>query len=253
MPNFIDRTGMKYGRLTVLYRASNKGKHTVWHCQCECGNELDVLGFCLTNGNTKSCGCLNTESRIKTGKNNKKSLIGQTFGFLTVVEDLEQRANENSSCYSHLYKCRCKCGNEVIVRDSNLRSGNTQSCGCLKQSHGAMRIEELLLQNNFIYKKEYSPKDLGFNGRFDFAIFDNDQLKYFIEYDGEQHFNSYEGRFKSPGQHERDQKKDRYCLSNNIPLIRIPYTIKKINLEDISLDKTKYLITTENKESYYEL
>lgn len=32
-----------------------------------------------------------------------------------------------------LWNCRCECGNELIVTSGNLRSGNTQSCGCYQR------------------------------------------------------------------------------------------------------------------------
>ena len=32
-----------------------------------------------------------------------------------------------------LWKCRCECGNECIVRSSQLKKQRTQSCGCLKR------------------------------------------------------------------------------------------------------------------------
>lgn len=57
--NFINETGNKYGKLTVLYKVPNtKTGGTKWHCKCECGNEIDVLGNSLRTGNTKSCGCI---------------------------------------------------------------------------------------------------------------------------------------------------------------------------------------------------
>lgn len=61
MPKLINEVGNKYGKLTVLERAQTKKKGVHWHCRCECGNEVDVLGTSLRNGNTKSCGCLQKE------------------------------------------------------------------------------------------------------------------------------------------------------------------------------------------------
>lgn len=53
-----DITHERFGRLTVLVRAPNNhaGK-TQWLCQCDCGQELVVLGASLSNGTTSSCGC----------------------------------------------------------------------------------------------------------------------------------------------------------------------------------------------------
>lgn len=58
----IDITGNRYGKLTVIGLAKS-GKHTYWECKCDCGKEVTVRGDCLKDGNTKSCGCLNAESK----------------------------------------------------------------------------------------------------------------------------------------------------------------------------------------------
>jgi len=63
--NFIDETGNTYGRLTVVDRAANIGKATMWNCLCECGNEKAIRAISLRSGRTKSCGCLNRESSTK--------------------------------------------------------------------------------------------------------------------------------------------------------------------------------------------
>lgn len=64
-PRWIDISGNRYGRLTVL-RMSGYNKHgqTTWHCLCDCGNELKVVDkHALTKKktNTRSCGCLNLD------------------------------------------------------------------------------------------------------------------------------------------------------------------------------------------------
>ena len=44
--------------LTVTdYAGKEKGFH-VWHCKCDCGNEIDARQSNLQNGWTRSCGCL---------------------------------------------------------------------------------------------------------------------------------------------------------------------------------------------------
>lgn len=58
----IDLTGQKFGKLTVLERAGKtKRGATKWHCQCECGNHINIIRSSLVRGNTKSCGCLKTK------------------------------------------------------------------------------------------------------------------------------------------------------------------------------------------------
>lgn len=52
------KPGEIFGRLTTI--SYKKGK---WICLCECGITVEVKTGSLKNGNTKSCGCLNTERR----------------------------------------------------------------------------------------------------------------------------------------------------------------------------------------------
>ena len=49
---------------------------------------------------------------------------GNIYGYLTVID---RAANKNGRA---MWKCKCKCGNEIIVSGKCLRSGNTKSCGC---------------------------------------------------------------------------------------------------------------------------
>lgn len=69
MNKFVDLTGQKFDRLTVIKRAddyvnSKTGKRTrKWICKCSCDNETikEVYEYALKNGATKSCGCLQRE------------------------------------------------------------------------------------------------------------------------------------------------------------------------------------------------
>lgn len=59
MSKKIDLRGQRFGRLTVLCEdGRTKDGKVKWKCQCDCGNIASVLGKCLRNGVTKSCGCL---------------------------------------------------------------------------------------------------------------------------------------------------------------------------------------------------
>lgn len=61
MPEFIDLTGDRYGRLTVIGYAGHKGGRTAWRCRCDCGNEVITTGNQMRRGKTRSCGCLADE------------------------------------------------------------------------------------------------------------------------------------------------------------------------------------------------
>lgn len=57
---FIDLTGKKFGKLTVIGRSPRIDPHrdTYWICDCDCGNTgYEVLGNNLKRGLVISCGC----------------------------------------------------------------------------------------------------------------------------------------------------------------------------------------------------
>lgn len=63
--NFIDITGQKFGRLTVVeYVGKGQDRKALWKCKCDCGEERVVRGRDLRNGKTVSCGCYREEIKI---------------------------------------------------------------------------------------------------------------------------------------------------------------------------------------------
>lgn len=141
------------------------------------------------------------------------------------------------------YKCQCDCGKITEKCGNQLKNGQVKSCGCLK-SAGELEIEQILIDNNIKYKIEYVHplllKDYNRRLRFDFAIFDeNDNLKYFIEFQGRQHIEGFDTKYFSNSSpleliQERDEIKRQFCKKYNYPLIEIPYTKKgKITLQDL--------------------
>ena len=122
-------------------------------------------------------------------------------------------------------------------------SGRLLRRGCPKCnfSKGELLIEDLLKKLNIDFKPQYTFEGLKTKANgvpiFDFAIFDNKNIKCIIEYDGEQHFKAVKkwgGIERLKRQQEIDKFKNNYCYKNNIKIIRIPYTeIKNINIEYI--------------------
>lgn len=71
---FIDRTGTRYGRLTVVKRHGTDALRKVtWECLCDCGNKTVVTSGSLATGNTTSCGCFLKEKITKHGGWKKSS------------------------------------------------------------------------------------------------------------------------------------------------------------------------------------
>lgn len=65
---FEDKTGNRYGRLTVVNRDLSRGRSkTYWICKCDCGNDTVVWAAKLDRGITKSCGCYRDEKIKEMG------------------------------------------------------------------------------------------------------------------------------------------------------------------------------------------
>lgn len=70
---FIDLTGQRFGKLTVVERAENtKEGKAKWLCRCECGKTTTVTRSNLRSGQTTSCGCFLKETIEKHGMNNTR-------------------------------------------------------------------------------------------------------------------------------------------------------------------------------------
>ena len=218
-----DLTSRRFGNLVVISRAARPNdlvsSGAYWLCKCDCGNEKIVMGKSLRQGKTKSCGCHLWEVKDITGR-------------LVVIEQDKLRSKQGNGAF---WICACDCGQTKSVRRGNLLSGSVKSCGCLT-SMGELEIERILQENNINYSKQYSFSNLrGDKGgllRFDFAIFENNQLKRLIEFQGEQHYDYNSSFYDNPK--SSDIKKQEYCKKHDIPLVLIPYWKRgKITLKDL--------------------
>ena len=217
----------------------------IWICKCQCGTIKSLDRHTLLSGASKSCGCL--RNKLITQNNTEQGthiLVGTRFGKLIAIQDLGlQPYGENKRRYT---LCQCDCGRPPIaVLNNTLLTGRKKSCGCLLSS-GELYIQQLLEQHNIKYKSQYTfPDLLGKNNhrlRFDFAILNNDNsIQFLLEYDGQGHYKQPTGNWNNytlEEIQERDKIKNKYCLSHNIILKRIPYTDQyNFTYEDIISDK----------------
>ena len=57
------------------------------------------------------------------------NLVGRLFGRLTVIA---REGSAGQAPRRPLWRCRCSCGSELVVRAASLLAGRTRSCGCLR-------------------------------------------------------------------------------------------------------------------------
>lgn len=220
--NRINVVGKKYGRLTILESIYEKNK-TKAKCLCDCGNIIIVSQADVINGHTQSCGCLHKE---QTTKSNTKDWTGVISDY--GIEFLSQSHMNKKGQW--LWNCKCGiCGNEFTALPAKINNGDITSCGCSLQSSKERLIKNILDNFNIYFIPQYSFPDCKYKQqlKFDFCILYNSRILYLIEYDGKQHFEPIDlfgGDLGFIELQKRDNIKDKYCKSHNIPLLRIPYT-----------------------------
>ena len=95
-----------------------------------------------------------------------QDLTGKKFGRLIVIAQAESYRKPSGQVVTR-WICRCKCGNKVIVRATNLKIGNTNSCGCLKSD--VLRSNRVIhgLYNTKLYKTWSNMKQRCYNSNSD--------------------------------------------------------------------------------------
>ena len=133
--NMKNLTNNTYGLLTVIkpvsiHKTLNPTSGLVmWLCKCSCGNYSVIKGGSLTAGVTTSCGCFGLSQR-KTAS--IKDITGQTFNRLTAISPTN---NKKQGVTIWLFECSC--GNEIERPFTDVKRGNTKSCGCLHKEQAA--------------------------------------------------------------------------------------------------------------------
>jgi hypothetical protein len=126
----IPMIGRRFDALVVQQEAERLRSNVPrFLCLCDCGRQVVVEGAELRRGNKRSCGCLPRPSTAKP-------MVGLRFGRLVVIAEVPRDRR------GLRYACRCDCG-AVVTRDgSDLRRGNSASCGCLRNEMASRRLRE---------------------------------------------------------------------------------------------------------------
>jgi hypothetical protein len=92
--NSIDIAGRHFGNLTAKYYVNSGKRGTIWHCECKCGNSIDVYLTDLTSGNTSSCGCLEEKNRKEQNEKLKEMMIDDTN--ISIIRKKEPNKNNTT-------------------------------------------------------------------------------------------------------------------------------------------------------------
>lgn len=98
MSGRIDMTGKRYNRLLAIRPLEPvKGEQLKWLFQCECGTEIALPGPLVRKGNTKSCGCLATETKRAP----KSHGLCSTKSYWIWKSMMQRCYNENDSSFEN--------------------------------------------------------------------------------------------------------------------------------------------------------
>lgn len=131
----------------------------------------------------------------------------------------------------------CKvCNHKWLTSPSTLLKGS-QCVGCLRlhrDSQGVRNIVKFLDDNGIMYEREVGFSELKYKSHlyFDFCIETVDNF-FLIEFDGQQHFRGWQGCSSSLSTNKiRDSIKTKFCTDNNLPLLRLDYTMTSFDLKN---------------------
>src|SRR3990167_8852948 len=124
MPNFIDYTGKKIGRMTFIRYEMNGAKRR-WIAECECGKTQSyrVDYFATIRKKGKMFECYDCKMKRKS-----PIILDKKYGRLTIIgRDYSVKQK------GVWYLCLCDCGQKTTVISQHLshRKHPTRSCGCL--------------------------------------------------------------------------------------------------------------------------
>lgn len=87
-------------------------------------------------------------------------LTGLSFNWLTVLS-----FSKSDRLGALFWLCKCKCGNEKVIRGDDLKFGGTKSCGCLikewKANIGKRNHEKSLERKKYLPEKIVQPRGHG--------------------------------------------------------------------------------------------
>ena len=114
--------GQTFGRLTAIKRlAVQPGNETLYEWKCKCGNIFVDSARAIKSGSKLSCGCLAADKTKERNRARARPL--PPSGRLRPLRDLGKGR----------WLFTCDCGRHFEAAAHNVRSGSTQSCGCLRR------------------------------------------------------------------------------------------------------------------------
>lgn len=219
---FKEVAGSHYTQLTPYHRSTEKIK--VIHN--DCGNVYWVTPDSFVNVGERCPKCFGNNR--KTIEEFRKEVSSLTDGEYLCESDTYVN-NKTNIKIKHLL-----CGNSYMVTPHDFIEGNR--CPYCKQSKGEKLVQHILDVYHIKYeiqkRFDWCRRDNGSYLPFDFYLPDYNLC---VEYDGIQHFKPvkyFGGMKKLNSQINRDNFKNKCCLSKGISVIRVSYNLSPVKIEN---------------------
>lgn len=140
-PNYysIDITGRKFGRLTAKYPVNKRDQKgsVVWHCECECGNSIDIPYNWLAYTGMQSCGCQKREH-----EKNLHSFLTHVNGTSVDMIKSKKIPSDNTTGYRGVYLIKGKYVAKIVFQQKAYYLGTYEN---IEQAIKARKEAEHLL------------------------------------------------------------------------------------------------------------
>ncbi len=150
---FADIADQRFGRLVALHPTDKRDSTggVVWHCRCDCGNEIEVAYNNLMYADQRSCGCQKKEHDQALG-----SLQTRVDGTSLDIIKSKKLPTDNTTGYKGVYLIKGKYVAKIVFRKKAYYLGTYDN---IEDAHQArLDAEEALYQPTVEYHARWQAK-----------------------------------------------------------------------------------------------
>lgn len=218
--DFYDFVAKVYDKYLYEYVVLSRNKNDFKFIHTKCGTEFEMKSKLFLKDQSP---CPECDKKNKWNIRTAKKEISKCFnGEFKCIDDSFKTVDTLLKIVHNI------CGEEFSMSLNAFLK--TPKCPICEKgiSLGEKIVGKILNKFNLDFKREYSIDECKSTNtlRFDFGIIKDSMLLCLIEYDGEGHYfplYDNEGTRNLVQVRERDKIKNKYCIDNNIFLIRIPF------------------------------
>ena len=150
---YVDISGQRFGRLVAQHslKRESSDKSVIWHCICDCGNEVDVSYNTLVYSNQQSCGCKKKEHDQRLG-----TLQTRVDGTSLDIIKSKKIPTDNTTGYKGVYFIRGKYVAKIVFQKKAYYLGTYDN---IEDAHEArLDAEESICQPTMEYYDQWQKK-----------------------------------------------------------------------------------------------